>query len=232
MLTLVTYPAAFGQPSASAFCVKAMCFLKMSGADWRANVTADPRKTPKSKLPMLIDGESTIPDSEDIRDYLEQKYNIDFDEGLTPEQRAISRAVIRMCDEHLYFYLICERWLNDDNWEVVKATFFDKIPRLIRGMVTKSIRKQALNSVYGQGVARHSEAERFARADKDIKAIMALVGDKPFLFGDKPTAADASAAPMLASFVGSPSETMLSKRVMTDAPLRAYLDRVEKAIYP
>lgn len=232
MLKLVTYPAAFGQPSASAFCVKAMCFLKMAGANWEISGTSDPRKAPKSKLPLLLDGETMIPDSEDIRDFLQEKYNIDFDEGLSASERATSRAIIRMCDEHLYFVLVCERWLNDANWAVIREKFFDMIPSLLRGMISNRIRKTARASVYGQGIARHSEAERFARADKDIKAIMALLAHKPFLFGDNPTAADASAGPILASLACSPNETMLSKRVNEDAPLMAYIERVQAAIYP
>ena len=84
----------------------------------------------------------------------------------------------------------------------------------------------------GNGFGRHAVAEQFERADKDIKAVMALLGGKPFLFGDKPTAADASAAPMIVALAGSPTETMLSQRVKADAPLMAYLDRVREAIYP
>ncbi|MBL1436584.1 MAG: glutathione S-transferase family protein [Rhodobacteraceae bacterium] len=232
MLKLITYPAAFGAPSASPFGVKAMCFLKMAGAEWEMSSNADPRKTPKGKLPLLVDGDMKISDSEDIRAYLEQKFSVDFDEGLSPEQRATSRAVIRMCDEHLYFALVCDRWLNDANWEVVRAEFFGMIPKLVRGFVTKKIRQQVRRSMHAQGMGRHSVEERLVRADLDMSAIMALVGDKPFLFGDVPTAADASAVPMLAAMAGSPTETRLSKRINNDAPLMAYLDRVNKALYP
>jgi len=230
MLKLVTFPPAFGAPSASSFGVKALCLLRMAKVDFEV-AYGDPRKAPKGKLPMLVDGDKTIPDSEDIRSYLEQKISVDFDAGLSPEQRAISRAVIRMCDEHLYFALVCDRWLNDANWEIVRETFFGMIPKLVRGFITKKIRQKARDNVYAQGMGRHTVEERFVRADKDIAAIMALLGDKPFLFGDTPTAADASAAPVLASFAGSPTETLLSKRVNADAPLIAYLERVREALY-
>lgn len=232
MLKLITYPAAFGAPSASPFGVKAMCFLEMARAEWEMGSRADPRKAPKGKLPMLIDGDRQIPDSEDIRIYLEQTFSVDFDEGLSPGQRAVSRAVIRMCDEHLYFALVCDRWLNDANWEVVREEFFGMIPKLMRGFITKKIRQQVRASMHAQGMGRHSVEERLARADMDIKAIMVLVGDKPFLFGDAPTAADASAAPMLAAMAGSPTETPLRNRVSNDAPLVAYLERVAEALYP
>ncbi len=231
MLKLITFPPAFGAPSASPFGVKALCLLKLAGAEFEV-VAGDPRKAPKGKLPMLVDGLTTIPDSEAIRAYLEQKYNVDFDAGLSPEQRATSRAVIRMCDEHLYFLGGCDRWLNDANWAVVREEFFGAIPALMRGFITKKIRQKVRDNMHGQGVGRHTEEERLVRADQDIKAILALLGDKPFLFGDAPTAADASAAPVLAAMAGSPTETMLSTRINADAPLMAYLGRVREALYP
>ncbi len=231
MLKLVTFAPAFGAPSASPFGVKAICLLKLAGAEFEV-VAGDPRKAPKAKLPMLVDGDTTIADSEDIRSYLEKKFNVDFDAGLSPEQRATSRAVIRMCDEHLYFLLVCDRWLNDANWEIVRETFFGMIPALMRGFITKKIRQKVRDSLHAQGVGRHSVEERLERADKDIKAILMLLGDKPYLFGDTPTAADASAAPVLAAMAGSPTETMLSKRINADAPLMAYLNRVREALYP
>ena len=231
MLKLVTFPPAFGAPSASPFGVKALCLLKLAGAEFEL-VAGDPRKAPKGKLPMLVDGTTSIPDTEAIRGYLEQKFNVDFDTGLSPAQRATSRAVIRMCDEHLYFLLVCDRWLNDANWAVVREEFFGAIPALMRGFITKKIRQKVRNNMHAQGVGRHTEQERLARADKDIKAILALLGDKPFLFGDAPSAADASAAPVLAAMAGSPTETMLGKRINADAPLMAYLDRVREALYP
>ena len=231
MLKLVAYPPAFGAPSASPFCVKAICLLNMAGATWEQTSTADPRKAPKGKLPLLVDGDVKIPDSEDIRAYLEKKFDVDFDNGLTIEQRAMARAIIRMCDEHLYFALVCDRWLVDANWEIVREEFFGMIPKLVRGFVTKKIRKQARGSLHAQGMGRHSVEERLARADTDIRAITTLLGDKPFLFGDAPTSADASAGPILAAMAGAPTDTPLAKRVKADAPLVAYLERVQKALY-
>ncbi len=231
MLTLISYPAAFGLPSASPFVLKAMGLLRLSGEPWEAK-PGDPRKSPKSKLPVLLDGADKIADSEDIRAYLEQKTGRDFDKGLDNRQRAVSRAVIRMMDEHLYFILVCDRWLNDANWPIVRETFFGTIPKPVRGFITNKIRAKVRASTIAQGVGRHSETERFMRANQDIQAILALLGDQPFLFGDAPTAADASAGPMIASIAASPTPTMLSQRINEDAALMAYLERVRAALYP
>jgi len=232
MLILNSFPAAFGQPSASPFSIKAMGLLNMAELEWQPDFSADPGKAPKQKLPVLIDGDKEIPDSEAIRSYIEQKTGIDFDHGLSPEQRAISRAVMRMVEEHLYFALVCDRWLIDANWVHVKEAFFGEIPAPVRDSVTEEIRDHVRAQLMGQGMARHSASEQFTRADADISAIKTLLGDKPFLFGEIPTAADTITGPMLGALVTSPTETRLSARVKADRKLVAYVNRCAKNLYP
>ncbi len=232
MLTLIVYPPAFGAPTASPFCVKAMCLMKASGLAWRPEISSDPRSTPKQKLPVLRDGDKIIPDSDQIRDHLETRYGIDFDEGLSALDRAVSRAVIRMAEENLYFILVCNRWLNDKNWEVTRRALFGQIPKPLFKFVTGKIRKQAIANVNGQGMGRHSVQERADRAAKDLAAIETLLDGKPFLFGDKPSAADMSVVPMLHAQATSPTKTPISVLVTENAALSAYIERGVSAMYP
>jgi glutathione S-transferase len=232
MLKLITFPAAFGEPSASPFCVKAMCLLQVSGVNWTPKYTSDPRKTPNGKLPILIDAGVTIADSDAICDHLEKTFKIDFNKGLTAEQRAVSRAIIRMVEEHLYFVLVSDRWLNDDNWAVLKKEFFSGIPKVINSLVTNMIRNKTRAQMMAQGTARHSVKEQVARAAKDIAAIKTLLGDKPFLFGDSPTAADMSVVPILRGIAKTPTQTGLRDLITKDQVLMAYLDRGRDAMYP
>ena len=171
MLKLVTYSGAFGEPSGSPFCVKAMCLLQMSGLDWQPDYQADPRKSPKGKMPLLIDGDETIADSDQIRDHLETRHSIDFDSKLNAEQRAVSRAIIRTFEEHFYFILQSDRWEDDANWAHVKEIYFSDLPPIVRNIVPGIVRKQALRQGWEQGIRRHSLEERLDRAQKDIDAV-------------------------------------------------------------
>ena len=200
--------------------------------NWIPKYTSDPRKTPNGKLPILINAGVTIADSDAIRDHLEKTFKTDFDKGLSPEQRAVSRAIIRMVEEHLYFALVSDRWLNDGNWAVLKKEFFSEIPKIINGLVTKMIRKKTRTQMTAQGMARHSVKEQVARAAKDIAAIKTLLGDKLFLFGDAPTAADISVVPILRGIAINPTQTGLRDLISTDQTLMAYLDRGRDVMYP
>ncbi|WP_456386358.1 glutathione S-transferase family protein [Profundibacter sp.] len=229
MLNLLTFPTHFGEPGGSPFAVKAICLLNMSGQDWK-NSQADVRKMPKAKLPVLKVGERLIPDSENIRAYLEQQ-GADFDKGLSDAQRATSRAFIRMAEEHLYFHLVADRWLRDDMWPITRDTFFGMIPKVMRGIITGKIRKSLRAGLHTQGIERFTEIERAERVAKDLEAIKLQLGDKPYLFGDAPTAADASVCPMLSSLASIPLPTEVSNLVKSDDRLTGYITRMRAALY-
>lgn len=229
MLNLLTFPTHFGEPGGSPFAIKAICLLNMSGQAWKAS-EADVRKMPKAKLPVLKVGDRMIPDSENIRAYLEEQ-GADFDKGLSDTERATSRAFIRMAEEHLYFHLVADRWMRDDVWPTLRDTFFAMIPKSIRNIITNKIRKNLRAGLHTQGIGRFTEAERAERVGKDLEAIRLQLGDKPYLFGDAPTAADASVCPMLTGLASVPLSTEVSDLVKGDAVLMAYTGRMREALY-
>lgn len=229
MLNLLTFPTHFGEPGGSPFAVKAICLLNMSKQPWKQS-DADVRKMPKAKFPVLKVGERMIPDSENIRAYLEQQ-GADFDKGLTDSERAASRAIIRMAEEHLYFHLVADRWLRDDTWPITRDTFFGMIPKAMRGFITGKIRKNLRAGLHIQGIGRFTEVERAERVAKDLEAIKLQLGENPYLFGDAPTAADASVCPMLSGLASVPLPTEVSSLVKDDDILTGYIARMREALY-
>lgn len=232
MITLTIFPEAFGEPSASPFCMKAWCMLHASGLPFELNVTPDPRKAPKGKFPVIeLDGVS-IADSEQIRTHIEAISGRDFDEGLSARERAVSQSLIRMVEEHIYFAILMDRWGEDDNWAHVRRVFFSDFPWILRGMITRVARKQALQGLQGQGMGRHTAEERFDRTQRDMIAIREILGDKPFLFGDQPTAADYSVVPMLRAAIVTPVTKPLGQFIKDDSALMAYVTQGTDRLYP
>lgn len=232
MIKLTVYPASFEEPTASPFCMKSICMLHAAGLPYKIVETGDPRGAPKQKLPFIEVDSQLIPDSEQIRGFIETVADLDFDEGLSERERGISRAIIRMVEEHVYFAIVADRWGEDDNWEHVRRAFFSDIPAIIRGFVTRQIRKQALAQLDGQGIGRHSPDERFDRVRRDIIAVREVLGDKPFLFGETPTAADYSVVPMLRASIVTPVTKPLSAFIKNDQTLMAYVTRGTDTLYP
>ena len=198
MMILQAFGPAFGQPSPSPFCVKAMCLLTMAGANWKPDFAADIRKAPRGKFPVLLDGDQTIPDTSEIQQHLEARHDADFDAGLSAADRAQAHMMIRMADEHLYHACVYDRWVRDDNWAVLRDTYFAAMPWPLRAIVPGIVRKSAISNLRGQGLGRMSYDEMVQRAEDDLCVLDQVIGDTGFLFGDRPTAADASTTASLA----------------------------------
>lgn len=231
MLTLLTFPASFDQPSHSPYCVKAMCLLQMSGQSWQPEFLDNPTRMPLGKLPVLRDGKSLIPDSANIQAHLEAA-GADFYPGLSKAQRAQAHAMMHMAEDSLYLHLVYNRWLEPENWSVVRDVFFAAIPRLIRKPITGRIRKQVVAGLTSHGIARFSEVDRLARLSRDLNALSAQLAGKPFLFGAAPCAADASVAPVIGMLAELPADTATRNTVRARTDLIAYAERCRAAIYP
>lgn len=226
MIALLTYPPAFGQFSGSPFCTKAALFLNTSGLQWQREDTLDPRQMPHQKLPVIRADDLLIADSDMIRAYLESK-GAEFDQGLSEIDKSTSRAFIRMAEEHIYFHVLLDRWGNDAVWPAIRDTYFIAMPKILRGFISGKIRKNVMLGMQSQGLGRLSESERLARLEPDLEAIATRLWQNRFLFGDHPTAADASVGPMLSAAVATPCDTLLSRRIRDDDVLMAYIKRVD-----
>ena len=227
MITLLTFPPAFGLFAASPFCVKVAYLLNMSGQTWEREDILDPRKMPYGKLPVIRVKGQLIADSDRIQAFLEGE-GADFNVGLSDLDKANARAFIRMTEEHLYFHLVLERWADDAIWPKVRDRYFSQIPPGLRHVIAAGVRRKTLNGLYSQGLGRLSPQERLARIEPDIDAITVRLQHGAFLFGDQPTAADASVAPMLAAAVSSPGETLMRSMIMENETLMAYIARVDE----
>lgn len=231
MLKLLTFGGNGNIPSLSPFCVKAMCLLKMSGKDWEPKYLSDPSKMPYGKLPVLdVDGR-LIADSSHIQVYLEQ-HGAEFNAGLTEAQKAVSHALITMVEQNLMSGLAYERWIRPENWAVMSDIIFSDVPKLMRPLIAGTVRRRVRNALEAHGIAKFVEEERDARLLRDLQAVSVTLGDKPYLLGKEPTAADAAITPVLDMIRTIPTEGILRRAVKDNATLDAYVDRVRQAIYP
>ena len=112
MITLHTFGPAFGQPDPSPFVMKAMALLNLSAQPYTTDLyKGGTNLGPKGKRPFIVDDGVTVADSTLIRIHLEKKYGLDFDAHLTLQQKAVTWAVEKMCEEHLYFAAVYFRWM-------------------------------------------------------------------------------------------------------------------------
>ena len=228
MLTLITFKPALGLRSPSPFAVKAEALMAMSGLDYQLEY-GDLRKAPRRKMPVLRVGEQLIPDTAHIQTYLENEHQIDFDSGLSTQQRAIGKACQRMIEHHLYFINAHFRWT--EHGEAVKDAFFEDAPKLMRNFVFKMVRKDINKMIYLQGLGRQTRSEMLAFADEDLSALSTVLGEKKFLLDDTPTSFDASLYGALHGMIDGDLDTATKPLVQKYDNLVAYCDRFSRTVF-
>lgn len=224
MITLYTFGPYFGLPDPSPFVTKTWVQLKMSGLPFTID-TAGFAKAPKRKLPYINDNGEIVADSTFIQSHLERRYDIDLDEGLSSEERAVGWALEKMCEEHLYWAIIDARWMVDANFNKGPRQFFQAAPGPLRPVIIWKIRRDLKRTLYGQGFGRHTRTEIESLAARDLDAIATVLGDKMFLFGDDPHAADASVFATVLSVLCPLFETGIRSAAQEHPNLVAYAKR-------
>lgn len=230
MITLHTLPGRFGLESLSPFCMKAEVYLKLANLEYRA-IPGDPRKAPKQKLPMIEDGDGArVCDSTAIVDHLERKRGAEaLDAGLGDLDRAKARMIQRTFEEGLYFVTLWSRWAEPEGW-AVSRTFFDAIPGAVRWAIVPLVRKKIVAAAHAQGTARHSRDEIYEIGKRDIRAFAALLGDSPYVLGDRPRTIDCTTYAFLANLLVPPIESPLKIWAKTIPELDAYVARMKETV--
>jgi glutathione S-transferase len=229
-MKLHVFGPAFGLPDPSPFCMKAIILLEMSGLPYD-RVQGNLRKAPKGKLPLLIDGGEIVPDSSFIRMHLERKHGIDFDKGLSAERRGIAWAVEKMLEDHLYWLVVRERWLDPDNFDRGPRRFFEGLPVPLRAPVIALVKRKVRRDLRGHGLGRHSEAEQLILARRSLEALAAILGEAPYLGGDAPCGGDAALGGFMIAGLCEIFESPVSRALREHANLVAYAGRMRERYF-
>ncbi len=232
MLKIYGFGPAPGLPDLSPFVLKAMTLLKMAGVNYVVDTTGF-RRAPKGKLPYIDDDGVIVADSTFIRFYIEKTRGIDFDAGLSEGQRAQSWAIEKLCELHLNSIVALHRWKDEDNFARGIGVVFDAmLPSLVRAPAKWIIRRGFVRRLWQQGVGRFTAAEIKVLGNRDIEALATLLGDKPYLMGDAPCAADAAMFATLTLLMDPATASPTRDAALSKPNLVAYRDRMMGRYFP
>jgi glutathione S-transferase len=229
-ITLYGWGPLFGLRSPSPYVMKSDIQLQMLGLQF-ARKMPDLEMVSKHKAPYVRDGDQLVEDSTFIRAHFEQKLGKDLDADLSAEQRAVAWSVERLLEDRLHFIMMHERWVEDENFARGPGQFFAPIPEPMRAGIREKTRGEVKAMLHRHGIGRHSRDERMTLAARDIAAVATLLGDKPFLFGYKPSAVDAATYGELASAGTRFFDSRLPSIVDSHANLRSYIARMDEQYF-
>ena len=231
MLKLYQFERAWDIPNLGPFCCKTETYLRMAAIEYEIKVTL-PSEAPKGKLPYIEDGDEVLADSGFIVMHLKTNYK-DLDAGLNPAELALSVAMQRLLEEHLYWGILFSRWqYTGANWLVTKEAMFGAMPANIRELTAIYYHHTIKQQIHGHGMGRHKSKEIFALGMQDIDALAACLGDKEYFLGDTPTSLDASAFGILINTIGCPIESPLKEYALIKTNLVNFIDRIKACYYP
>lgn len=231
MITLYAFGPAWGLPDPSPFALKAETLLKLAGQSYRID-TGGLRKAPKGKKPYLVDDGVRVPDSTFIRFHLEVKYGVDFDAGLSAEQRAVVWAVEKMCEDQLYWAMVHDRWTVEANFDKGPRKLFEVLPAPLRGPAIVYFKRRVRRDLWSQGFGRHSREEIAKLTGRAVDALATILGERSFLMGEKPCGADATVFAFLACFLKPPFDSPTRAAIQRHPGLVAYTERMMTRFFP
>lgn len=223
-------------PSASPPCLKLETWLRMAAIPYNADRTIDGfTKSPKGKIPFIIDEGKIVGDSTLIVEYLQRKRGIDLDKGLSAQERATSVAFRRMIKENMYWHIARIRFYGD-NWLIYRQGYALLFPEGtgedIWGPIADQAGENTRNQMYQHGIGRHSDEEHTEIAKIDLQSLSVSLGDKKYFFGDRPTTLDATAYAYVASIIRPPFPHPINTFTQSLTNLMEHCDRIQAQFFP
>ncbi|MCD2172764.1 glutathione S-transferase C-terminal domain-containing protein [Rhizobium sp. C4] len=233
MIKLYGFGPGVGQPDLSPFVMKVMILLRMAGLPFeKINGIAGARKAPRGKLPYIEDKGRTVSDSRFIKRYLAEAYGVDFTGGYDEKTLMLGLLAERTLEESSYFFAVERRWIRPDGWPVMQKAAFGAMPAPVRLLIAPLVRRSVLKSLQGQGTARMSNAENDLLAAENSHAIACLLGDKPYLLGDRASASDATVLAFAIAATAHAFPGPIRDAILAEPNLVAYRNRLAAQFLP
>ena len=218
---------AWGLASISPFCLKLEAYLRIVGLPFKTIVAATPFGGPKGKAPWIEHEGKTIGDSGFIIEYLERRFGCDPNGPLAASERAIAHAMRRLIEENLYWTMVYDRWMVEENWRGFRTVVLGKVPAPIRLLIGPLVRRGVRRQLAAHGIGLHSQAEIHAIGESDLSAIADVLGDKPYLMGETASEIDAIAYAFLANIMKVPIASPLKEQALSRKNLVDFIARFQ-----
>jgi len=103
---------------------------------------------------------------------------------------------------------------------------------IVRPLIGSLVRGRVKKMLWKQGVLCHSHEDIVESALRDWRAVLTVMSDGPFFFGDEPTGVDAIVFGALATSVLTPIESPIRDFLSLQPACVAYAERMRARFFP
>ena len=115
----------------------------------------------------------------------------------------------------------------------MREKLFGQLFLPLKYLVFYMIRRKVGKDLWNHGIGRHTENELYGIAERDLLAVSDILGQKKFLFGDKPCLADAGLFAFIAGSAWDCPASPLATFVKTKATnLDKHAHKMKDLYYP
>lgn len=235
MIELHQSSPCWGLPDLSPFCIKLHTYFRIAELPYEVSRELTFQDAPKGKTPFIRYNNKLIGDSNLIIDYLNKTLEVDPNQNLSQEEKAVSLAFIRLIEENLYWGLIYHIYKIEDNWlsyrKILEELILKEFPESIQNQILEELYDQILKQFWGHGMGRHSEPEIYEIGRRDLSALSDFLGDKLFFMGEKATTLDAAAYGLLSRLMYDSLQSPLKEQALNLDNLQLFCQRVRAEFY-
>lgn len=218
-------------PTSAPFPLKLDTWLRMAGIPFEFVIANDPAKGPKGKSPWIEIGDQRMGDSSLIIEHLQQRYGVDLDAQLDSHQSALSITIQRMLEEHYHQCFEHQLFFGQGSQSRLQE-FAATMPIPLRWLVPSVLKRTFIKQLHARGMGRHSEYVIIAQGKSDLDALSVILGDKPYMMGDQPSAIDACVFGFLGVSLYVDGDNPLFQYGASIDNLMRYCERMRVRYYP
>ncbi|XP_068610020.1 failed axon connections homolog [Brachionichthys hirsutus] len=220
-----------GAPSLSPFCLKLETYLRMVDLPYQNYF--DGTLSPQGKMPWIEYNQEQVCGAEFIIDFLEERLGVSLNKSLTAQERAVSRAVTKMVEEHFYWTIAYCQWVDNLEETQKMLSVSGPLSDLLKWILSHLTGGIVKREMYGHGIGRFSKEEVYALMEKDMRTLATLLGDKKYLMGSTLSTVDATVfshlAPAMWTLPGTRPEQLIKGELIN---LAMYCERIRRRFWP
>ncbi|XP_019947088.2 failed axon connections homolog [Paralichthys olivaceus] len=220
-----------GVPSLSPFCLKMETYLRMVDLPYQNYF--DGKLSPQGKMPWIEYNKEQVFGSEFIIDFLEERLGMSLNKSLTPQEKAMSRAITKMVEEHFYWTIAYCQWVDNLEETQKMLSVSGPLSDLLKWILSHLTGGIVKREMYGHGIGRFSKDEVYALMEKDMRTLATILGDKKYLMGSKLSTVDAAVfshlAPAMWTLPGTRPEQLIKGELIN---LAMYCERIRRRFWP